>query len=90
MFIYQLVSPKTRHNVKKIHTMRKEVNSDPAVRCNGRARAENAFFYTTTRLSKKLRSNHPSSSKAIIIIIKENVITKSFLRRDTSNLKFVS
>jgi hypothetical protein len=45
--------------------MRKEANPDPAVRCKGKARAENALFYTTTHLSKKLRSNHPSLSKAI-------------------------
>jgi len=55
--------------VKKINTMRTEENPDPAVRFNGGARAENTFFYTITRLSKKLRFNHPSLSKAILIII---------------------
>jgi len=67
MFIYYLVSSKTGCNVEKIHAMRTEANPDPVVRCSDEA--QNVFFYTTTRLPKKLRFNRPSLSMPIIIIM---------------------
>jgi hypothetical protein len=56
-------------------------NPDQAVRFSGRARVQNAF-YTTTPLPEKLRFNRPSLSKAIIIIIYENVTKSLFGERN--------
>jgi hypothetical protein len=55
--------------VKKINTKRTVANPDQAVRFSGRARAQHAFFYTTTPLPEKLRLNRSSLSEAIIILI---------------------